>query len=83
MSEERLPSRVMFFGEMVDGKGYSFEQEKGWMGRLEENLKEIRCQSPKGWREAAHKAGRWFRWAEGGAERPACGSHMTWRSALR
>ena len=35
MGEEGLPRRVMS-GEMVGGKGYSFRQDKGWMGSLEE-----------------------------------------------
>ena len=37
------------------------------MGRLEEGLKKFGIKS-EWWREAAHKVGTWFRWAEGGAE---------------
>ena len=64
MGEERLPRRVMF-GEMVGGKGYSFGQEKDWMGRLKES-------SPKG-RTRQHR-----RPADGSdgsrtGRRPTCG----------
>ena len=55
------------FGEMVGSKCYSFGQEKDWMGRLEEVLKEFGIKS-EWWREAAYKVGTWFRWVEGGAE---------------
>ena len=66
MGEERLPKRVMF-GEMVGGKGYSGGQEWDWMRYLEEDLKEFGIKL-EGWREAAQKAGRWFRRVEEGAE---------------
>ena len=56
--EENLRRRVMF-GEVVVGGGHSFGQENDWMGYL----KEFRHKS-EGWREAAQKAGRWFRWVE-------------------
>lgn len=42
-------------GEMIGDKGYSFGQEKDWMGRLEEYLKEVDIRSER-WREAAQKA---------------------------
>ena len=66
MGEERLPKRAMF-GEMVGGKGYSGGQEWDWMRYLEEDLKEFGIKL-EGWREAAQKAGRWFRRVEEGAE---------------
>ena len=44
MGEECLPRRVTF-GEIVGGKGYSFGQEKDWMGRLEEDLTEFGIES--------------------------------------
>ena len=43
------------FGEMVGGKGCSVGQEKDWMGRLEEDLREFGIKS-EGWRETAQKA---------------------------
>lgn len=55
--EERLPKRVLF-GEVAWGnKDYSFGQEKHWVSRLEEDLKELGIKS-EGCREAEQTAGR-------------------------
>ena len=37
MREERLPRMVMF-GELVGGKGYSGGQEKDWVAHLKEDM---------------------------------------------
>ena len=66
MGEERLPQRVMF-GEFVGGKSYSGGQEKDWMDNLKDNVSVFDMEF-EGWRKAAHKAGRWFRRVEEGAE---------------
>ena len=50
MEEEHLPRRVML-GKMIEGEGYSFGQEKDWMGRVEEDLKEIGIKSKGGARQ--------------------------------
>ena len=47
----------MFWGDGQGNKGYSFGQEKGWMGRLEEDLKELGIKS-EGCHEAEQTAGR-------------------------
>ena len=66
IGEERVPSRVMF-GETIGGKGYSFGQEKDWMGRIED-FRGFDIKS-KGWRrETAQTASKWLRWVEEGAE---------------
>ena len=66
MGEKRLPQRVMF-GELVGGKGYSGGQEKDWMDNLKKDVSVFDMEF-EGWRKAAHKAGRWFRRVEEGAE---------------
>ena len=66
MGEERLPRRVMV-GEMLGSKGYSGGQKWDWMKDLEEDLKAFGI-TFEGWREAAHKVGRWYRRVEDGAE---------------
>ena len=38
-------------GKMIEGEGYSFGQEKDWMGRVEEDLKEIGIKSKGGARQ--------------------------------
>ena len=45
------------FGEMVGGKGYTFGQEKDWMGRLEEDLKKFVIKS-EGWCEVTGRRHR-------------------------
>ena len=57
----------MVFGEMIGGKGYSFRQDKNWMGGLEEDLREFGAKS-EGGHKTAQKAGRWLRWVEDRAE---------------
>lgn len=52
---------------MIGGEGYSFGQDKEWMGRLEGDLKELGTRS-EGRHEAEQKAGKWFRMVEDGAE---------------
>ena len=66
MGEGRLPQRVIF-GDFVGGKGYSGGQEKDWMAHLKKDMSVFGLKF-KGWREAAQKAGRWFRRVEEGAE---------------
>ena len=66
MGEDRLPQKVMF-GEPVGGKGCSGGQETDWMAHLNEHISVLGIKF-KGWREAAQKAGRWFRRVEEGAE---------------
>ena len=62
MGEERLPRRVMFV-ELVEGKGCTGVRKHDGMRCLEEDLNEFGIKS-EGWREAAQKADRWFRWVE-------------------
>ena len=59
MGEERLPQRVIFW-ELVEGKGYSGEQDNDWMVRREEDMTYFGMKF-EGWRKAARNAGRWFR----------------------
>ena len=66
MGEGRLPKRVMS-EEMVGGKGYSGGQQWDRMRYLEEDLKEFGIKL-EGRREAAQKAGKWFRRVEERAE---------------
>ena len=51
---------------MEGGKGYSGGQEKDWMGRPNENLKDLGIKSG-GWRKTVQKAVSWFRLVEDGA----------------
>ena len=57
----------MMFEELVGGKGYSGGQEKDEMVHLKEDMSAFGMKF-EGWRNAAHKAGRWFRRIEEGAE---------------
>ena len=68
MGEKRLPQRVMF-GELVGGEGYTAGQEKDWMVHLKEDMSVFAMKfEERRSSEAAHKAGRWFRRVEEGAE---------------
>ena len=66
MWKERLPQRVIF-GELVQGRGYSGEQEKGSLADLKEYMSVFGMKF-EGWRKTAQEAGRWLRRVEEGAE---------------
>ena len=59
MREERLPQRVMF-GALFGNMGYPGRHEKNWMAHLKEDMSAFGIKF-EGWRNAAQKAGRWFR----------------------
>ena len=59
MREERPPPTVMF-GALVGNMGYPGGHEKNWMAHLKEDMSAFGTKF-KGWRNAAQKAGRWFR----------------------
>ena len=66
MGEELFPQGMMF-GELVEGTGYSGEQDKKWMAHLKRDMSTFRMKL-EGCRKSAQKAGRWFRRVEEGAE---------------
>ena len=46
------------------GRRYSGGQDWDWIKDLEEDLEEAFGITFEGWREAAQKVGRWFRWVK-------------------